>query len=111
LASYLTNGNCTILKNCFGLIFGYKDHIGKQNRIFGVESSFSQFDKLVNLIEKQNWNFLIGKWKPNDPIKPMMQKLMNLYGICMGRSAGVTQLDDGGNYCKNVTNDKISVCN
>ena len=111
LASYFTNGNCTILLNCYAAIFGYRSLLRKQNFIFGVASSFAEFDNLVNLIEKHNWHFLIGKTNPNEINIPMWQKLMNLYGICMGYSTGVTQLDYEGNSCSNVTNDKISVCN
>ena len=111
LASYLTNGKCKILYNCYNFMVNYKRQSRRQNHIFGVSDKFLDFDNLVSLIEKQNWHFLIGKMTPNDPNEPIVQKLMNLYGICMGRSTGGTRLDYGGNYCSNVTNDKISVCN
>ena len=111
LASYLTNGNCTILFNCYNFIKDYKRSIGKQNQILGIFNEFFDLDNLVSLTEKHNWHFLIGKVNPNSTNKPVVQKFSNLYGICMGRSTGVTQLDDGGNYCNNIANDKISVCN
>ena len=111
LVTYMTNGSCRDYRKCYHYGDMYFQFVGRENKVLGFSTTSKlNFEDLKSKIEKNSWHFLVGKFKPQDIIKPNIKNLLKLYGICSSFSINETVFNKEENYCKDIPKDKESFC-